>query len=153
MPAIAPSAELPSRRLRLRMLKGTYAIGRLAPDAPWPDWLPAQGFLSITRTPDELSIIAPDEAVPDLPGVVRGYIGFVVEGPLPFDAVGILASLASPLAAAGIPILAVSTYDTDYLFLPEGRRAEAADALRAAGHEVADDPRSGVSTHSSANNP
>lgn len=122
--------------LKLRRFDGSFAIGRLDPTEPWPGWLPASGFLSITRTPDELSVIAPDDAVPDLPDVVRDYVGFMVEGPLPFDAVGILASLAQPLADAHIPILAVSTYDTDYLFVPGDREADAITALKTAGHEV-----------------
>lgn len=130
------SAEVGRRSLRVRPLDGTFAACRLAPDAELPDWLLPTSFLSLTRTPDELSILASDQAIPALPGVVRGYVGFVVEGPLPFDAVGILASLTAPLAEAVIPILAVSTYDTDYLFVPGERRGDAVAALVRAGHVV-----------------
>jgi hypothetical protein len=57
-------------------------------------------------------------------------------GPLPFAATGILASLAGPLAEAGISIFAVSTFDTDYLLVPEPQIARAVAALEAAGHQV-----------------
>ncbi len=50
---------------------------------------------------------------------------------------GILASLAVPLAAAGVPIFALSTFDTDYVLVPADRLGDAADALRAAGHQIA----------------
>jgi uncharacterized protein len=126
--------------LRLRQFEGEYAIVRLAPNEPFPAWLPTSGFVGITRTSDELSIITSDSSIPQLPDVVRGYVGFVVEGPLPFDAVGILASLAGPLAAAGIPILAISTYNTDYLFVPVGRIEAAIAALTDAGHTISGQP-------------
>jgi hypothetical protein len=141
--------EIHMHRISLMDLAGSFAVARLRPEALWPDWLPRSGFLSVTRTAEELSVIAPAEAVPDSVQAVRGFAGFVVRGPLPFDAVGILAALATPLAEAGIPILAVSSFDTDYLFVPEARLDAAVRALRAAGHAV-DGPSSG---HSSASSP
>ena len=60
-----------------------------------------------------------------------------VKGPLDFALTGILASLANPLARAGISIFAVSTFDTDYLLVKEGDLERAAEALSIAGHEPA----------------
>jgi hypothetical protein len=62
----------------------------------------------------------------------KGWKCLVVEGPLPFSATGILASLAE----AGISIFAVSTFDTDYRLVPEPQIARAVAALEAAGHQV-----------------
>ena len=53
---------------------------------------------------------------------------------LDFALTGVLAALASPLAAAGVSIFAISTYDTDYLLVREETLAEAVAALCAAGH-------------------
>lgn len=50
--------------------------------------------------------------------------------------VGILASLASPLAEAGISLFAVSTFDTDSLLVKAERFGDAQRALEGAGHEV-----------------
>jgi hypothetical protein len=61
---------------------------------------------------------------------------FQVEGPLPFSATGILAAIAAPLVAAGIPIFAVSTFDTDYILVKESDTVRAAGALTSAGHRV-----------------
>lgn len=59
-----------------------------------------------------------------------------VEGTLAFTLTGVLASLAAPLASAGISIFAVSTYDTDYLLVSSDNLQEAAEVLEAAGHVV-----------------
>ena len=74
-----------------------------------------------------------------MPAGVRREDGFrclAVRGPFAFDVVGVLASLAAPLARAQIPILAISTFDTDYLFVRQTHLARAVRALRRAGHVV-----------------
>ncbi len=119
-------------RLALRLLDDRLAVCRLAPDAPFPAWLLHESatLWSVTRTPDELSIVCPEDDVPPaVSRVERGFRAFAVAGPLPFDAVGILASLSAPLAAAGIPILALSTFDTDLVLVREDRIDEARRAL------------------------
>ena len=60
----------------------------------------------------------------------------MVQGPLPFDQVGVLASLARPLAEAGVSIFAISTYDTDYLLVRKIELEAAIASLRSAGHRV-----------------
>jgi hypothetical protein len=37
---------------------------------------------------------------------------------------------------AGIPIFAVSTFDTDYVLMKRDKLEKATDALRAAGHQM-----------------
>jgi hypothetical protein len=59
-----------------------------------------------------------------------------VEGPLDFSLTGVLASVAGPLAEAGISLFALSTYDTDYLFLRQDRLAQAVLVLEGNGHRV-----------------
>ena len=49
-----------------------------------------------------------------------------------------MARLAAPLARAGISILALATFDTDYLLVRETDLGRALAALRAAGHRVGD---------------
>ena len=74
-----------------------------------------------------------------VPAGVRREDGFrclAVRGPFAFEAVGVLASLAAPLARARIPILAISTFDTDYLFVRQVHVARAIRTLRRAGHVV-----------------
>jgi hypothetical protein len=47
----------------------------------------------------------------------------------------VLASFLDPLASAGIPIFAVSTFDTDYVLVKEELTSVALRALQDAGHE------------------
>lgn len=122
--------------LMLLVLPGTLAICRLGPDAPIPDWARAGDFCSITRTSDELSIVCTEAAVPDGVKSDRGWRCLKIEGPLDLSLTGVLASLLSPLAEAGISIFAVSTFDTDYLLVKAENLERAAEALIQSGHQV-----------------
>jgi hypothetical protein len=66
--------------------------------------------------------------------VQRGYRALAVVGTLDFALTGIVASLAAPLAAAGISIFGISTYDTDHILVREDCLSEAKSVLAAAGH-------------------
>lgn len=91
---------------------------------------------SITRTADELSVVCAEATVPQRVQAERGWRALRVEGPLEFSLTGVLASLAVPLAEAGISIFAISTFNTDWLLVQSVRLGEAVEALRDAGHEV-----------------
>ena len=117
--------------LQLRVLPGTFAVCRLAAG----DAVPAD-FWSVTRTEDELSVICAEDAVPPRAVVELGWRGLQVAGPLDFALTGVAAALTAPLAGAGISVLPVATYDTDYLFVRDETLAAAVAALTAAGHVV-----------------
>lgn len=125
------------KSLHVSVIPGLWAIVRLAPDEFVPGWAAdAAGFVSITRTAEEISIVCPEAAVPAGPRAERGWALLRLHGPIPFDQTGVLASLASPLAAAGIGIFAVSTFDTDYILVKADRLTKACEALVSAGHEL-----------------
>jgi hypothetical protein len=69
----------------------------------------------------------------------RDFRALQVAGPLDFDQVGVLASLATPLADAGVSIFAISTYDTDYILVRQTDLSRGVQALRAAGHTVGEE--------------
>jgi len=121
---------------RLTMLPGRFAIARIDPGAEVPSWAWRGAFASVSRTASELSIVCEDLAVPDDIQVDRGWRALAVAGPMDLSSVGVLASIASPLAGAGIALFAVSTFETDIILVREGDAAKAAEALRSAGHEV-----------------
>jgi uncharacterized protein len=123
-------------QLKFRWLPGLYAIVRLAPDAPVPDWATKGEFTSITRTADELSIACP---VGNLPADVHSphrWICLKLEGPFPFSQTGVLLSFIEPLSNGGVPIFAISTYDTDYVLIQEEYARDAVSALQQVGHEL-----------------
>ncbi len=103
-----------------------------------PSWALRGSFVSMIRTEHELSVVAPSDGVPAHAKAERGWRAIHVEGTLDFGLTGILAALTVPLAAAGVPVFALSTYDTDYLLVREAMLEAALDALRGAGHTVLD---------------
>lgn len=105
------------RSFNITPLPGEYAIVKLGPVEPVPAWVDCGVFCSVTRTPEELSLLVEAAAVPHGLEMEIGWRGLKLEGPFPFDAIGILAGILNPLAEAGISILAVSTFDTDYVFV------------------------------------
>ena len=124
-------------RLPLELLPDTLAICHLDAAAPLPAWAAgASRFLTVSRTADELSITTVESAVPAEARCERDYRAFRVRGPLPLDLIGILASIADPLAEVGVSIFAISTYDTDYILVPAPALPAAIAALSAAGHDV-----------------
>lgn len=130
------SVSTSSGSLRLRVLETRLAICRLDPEAAVPPLAREVPFFSITRTTGELSIICPEECVSDGAISEKGWQALEVVGPLDFSLVGILVSVAAPLAEAGVSIFAVSTYDTDYVLVKEEQLDLAVDALRGRGYEV-----------------
>lgn len=125
-----------SVRLRLRTLADTYAICRLPHDAPMPEWALKGEFTSVTRTSNELSVVCAEGQVPGGVRAKGGWRCLEVEGPLPFTLTGVLASVAVPLADAGISIFVVNTFDTDYVLVKAQDLSAALQALQRAGHEI-----------------
>ncbi|MCU0493429.1 MAG: ACT domain-containing protein [Chloroflexaceae bacterium] len=122
--------------MQLNLLPETFAICRFAPGAALPAWALAGDFFAITRTADELSVVCTQGLVPAETVASRDWRCLKVAGPLDFSLTGVLASLAGPLADAGISIFAISTYDTDYLLVKTDKLEAAVAVLRAAGHGV-----------------
>ena len=123
-------------RLSLREVDGNFAVCKLPTDATIPAWATTGDLLCVTRTPDELSVVGRQEAVPAGAICEPGWRGVRVAGAMPFTLVGVLASLTTPLARAGVGVFVFSTFDTDYLLVKEADYQKAVAALRAAGHVV-----------------
>lgn len=120
--------------VRLKPLAGSYAISQLASSAKIPAWADGGGFVSMSRTEDELSIVCLEDRVPLGTRTDGGWSAFKLEGPFAFDETGVLLSVIEPLSANGIGIFAVSTFDTDYLLVKTADATKACALLGAAGH-------------------
>ena len=140
LPPNMPEPQFQNPELRLRWLPGRYAVVRLSPNARPPEWSETSSptFLSVTRTNDELSIVADASAVPADVRAERGWSLLRVEGTLDFALLGILSRLTGALTRAEISVFAISTFDTDYLLVREPDRARAENALRAVATFIAD---------------
>lgn len=111
----------------------SLAIARLEPgEEPTWDWTPGP-FSSLSRTLHETSVICLADAVPAGVRTEGPFRGVEVAGPLAFDAVGVMAEILGPLVPAGISVLAMSTYDTDWVLVPEQEIDTACAVWRRAG--------------------
>jgi len=129
-----------SNRLKFRLLNGQYGIVRLPPDAAVTEWATKGEFTSICRTRDELSIVCPIENLPPEVSSPHRWICLKLEGPFPFSQTGVLLSFIEPLSSKGIPIFAISTYETDYVLIQEEWAGAAVSALQQTEHELLGGP-------------
>ena len=128
-----------TRRLKLTVLEPVFAVCRLdrsetdlARDLEGP-------FSSLSVTEDEISLVCVESAAPDDAIVEGGWKCLKVTGPLNLSEVGILSSLTTTLADAGVSLFAVSTWETDYLMVKQESLDKALEVLGVAGHEIKDD--------------
>lgn len=139
--------------MKLKKLPYNFSICKI-PDLNGFDL--SAGFYFIGRTDEEISLVCRTEDAPaavmdkkDLSAAAGhtdtsaaaserddGWKGFRFEGILDFSLTGILAGISKVLAEAGIGIFAVSTYNTDYIFVKEENSGRAETVLKAAGYEV-----------------
>jgi hypothetical protein len=126
------------RAVRLRVLDGVYAVCRLAAAGPAPVVPPpGSGFWSLTEVGEERSLVCLEDLAPDgAATVVRGWRILEVAGPLDLGLTGVMASVAVPLAEAGVPIFPIATHDTDWVLVPGAQVDDAVRALRGAAHDV-----------------
>ncbi len=123
----------------LELLSGTFAVCRLDADAQQPNWATGE-VVSITRTPNELSIVCSQNNVPATIQSERDWRCLRVVGPLAFSMVGVIASLTTPLAKANVGAFVLSTYDADLLLVKQEQLDAALESLQEAGHTIMTSP-------------
>lgn len=96
-------------------------------------------FCFTAKTDEEISLVCKTEDVPEKT-LVRddGWKGFRIEGVLDFSLIGILSKISAILAENKVGIFAVSTYNTDYIFVKEENFDKAINALKDNGYDVAE---------------
>jgi hypothetical protein len=121
-----------AKKLTLSLLPQKFGICHFEKKSKIPDWAEKGEFFSLTKTDQELSIVYPQDKIP--PGVLYepNWVAFRIEGVVEgVFAVGIIESLARPLAENKIPIFNISTYQTNYLFVEEKNLKKAIKLLSA----------------------
>lgn len=123
-------------KVRLKRLAGSYSVCRLDPASPFPGWADGDGFVSISRSDDELSIVCRAERVPGEVKQDSGWTCYKFIGPFAFDETGIVSAVIGPLSDAGIGIFVVSSFDGDHLLIKQADVARAEPILTASGHSL-----------------
>jgi hypothetical protein len=129
--------------VHLVLSQQAVAVVRLPAGTAAPAWATGEPLVSVTHTAQETSVICPTACLPDeLPGPVEGpLVAATVRGKLEFSQVGVLVSLLKPLSDAGIAVLTVSTFDTDWVLVSCDKAAAAASVWRQAGFTVTEEGR------------
>lgn len=120
-----------------------YVVVSLPPASEIPAWAINTQFMSVTRTSEELSVICQERYLPPEQTAESGWYLIGCQGPLSFSAVGIMAKITAVLAGAGLSVLTIATYNTDYVLTRNPNAAH--NALRSAGYEVIPDSSSETS--------
>lgn len=97
----------------------------------------SETYCFIGKTDEELSLVCRTAAVPENTTECEdGWKGFRIQGTLDFSLIGILSTLSTLLAENQIGIFAVSTYNTDYIFIKKEQYLRALEILKNAGYIV-----------------
>ncbi len=132
--------EESSLNLEFTVLSGGFAVCKLR-DAKDAD-LCAGPFVSLTVTGGEISLVCPEEAMPeDRVAAETGWRCLKILGPLDFSLTGVLAEASDALARRKISLFAVSAFDTDYILVKCERVREAMAALTERGWEYIEQKR------------
>lgn len=122
------------RGLKLEVLAGEFTVCKVT---DYGGVNLSDKYCFVGKTPEENSLVCETSRVPANTTVREdGWRALRVAGTLDFALVGILSDLSAVLARQNIGIFAVSTYNTDYIFLKKDRLEAAVSALEAAGYTV-----------------
>ncbi|MDQ6934166.1 MAG: ACT domain-containing protein [Actinomycetota bacterium] len=108
----------------------------LPPGAEIPAWAESSSLLSVTATATETSLVCAARGVPKKAKQAGPFTAFAVQGPLDLSLTGVLAELLEPMAAAGVSVFTISTYDTDWVLVPVERAEDAVEEWGKRGHRV-----------------
>lgn len=123
--------------MRLVLLSEPHSFCQLQ-DIPVVKTSHENGFIMMAVAPHEISYFCPTSIAPDHAlKIEHDWRVFKVDAVMDFSLVGIMAKLSGTLAGAGVSILAMSTYDTDYLAVKEKDLDVARTALENAGYMIA----------------
>jgi uncharacterized protein len=115
------------------------AVCQLPTGTDWPAPPPDGSLFSITAAETGLTVVCRPDEVPPGARVEPDWRALSVVGPLDFSLIGIIGSLTTLLAEAGVSVFVLSTFDTDHVLIKEDAVDSAIDALRQAGHAVTTD--------------
>ncbi len=120
--------------MNIKLLSQLFSVCKLSSCSDF-DYGEPYCFLGVTD--EEISLVCPTQKVPaDTLAREDDWRGFRVQGVLDFSLVGILAQISSLLAEQGISIFAVSTYNTDYIFVKSNVFNRTISVLQNAGYSV-----------------
>ena len=123
--------------MNLTVLQKKYSIYKFRNDNTLPDWIYLSDFYSITKTKDELSVIAvQNDFVSERFTCNKDWRILKITGPLDFSLIGIIADISTIMKDSKISIFSISTYDTDYILVKQKDLKTAIKALTDKEHNI-----------------
>lgn len=122
--------------MQLEILDNKLKVVKLNTNETVPEVVFKQGFYSITKTNEELSIVV-DENINIQSDIIEyNWRAIKIVGTLDFSLIGILSRISTILAQAEISIFAISTYNTDYILLKANQLENAIEVLKQNNYEI-----------------
>ncbi len=119
---------------KIKVIDGSFSVCKVA---DFSEVDPSKKFNFISATDEENSLICLTENVPDnFTERIDGWRALKIQGVLDFSLIGILSKILGLLAEAKIGIAAVSTYNTDYIFVKETDLGKAVETLAEANYKI-----------------
>ncbi len=113
--------------MEIKKLNADFSVCKVI-DYSEVDW--NDEFLFIAKTDEENSLVCSTTSLPtNLLECENEWKGFRIQGVLDFSLVGILSKISTLLAENGIAIYAISTYNTDYIFVKKNVYEQALNVL------------------------
>lgn len=120
--------------MELEVLNGFFSVCKLE-DYSLVDF--SSKYLFLSKTDEETSLVCKSDKVPsNAVKIENGWQGFRISGVLDFSLTGILSGICDILAENKIGIFAVSTYNTDYIFIKENNFQNALAVLKKSGYII-----------------
>ncbi|MBE6572209.1 MAG: ACT domain-containing protein [Ruminococcaceae bacterium] len=122
------------KKLDIKPISGDFSICKLA-DLSAVSL--CDEFVFLSKTDEEISLVCLSSSVPENVAENNpGWCGFRICGILDFSLTGILSDISRVLADGGVGIFAVSTYNTDYVFVKKENFKKALDLLSRADYNI-----------------
>ena len=123
--------------LNFFLLEKRYSIYKIKNGSDLPDWIYSSDFYSITKTEDELSVVALQTDFVN-EGILcnRDWRILKIAGTLDFSMTGIIAGITDILKDKKITVFVISTYNTDYILVKQSKLDNAINALKEKGHTI-----------------
>ena len=120
----------------LELLDKEYSVYRLNAKDKIDNKIIGKDFISITKTEDEISIVAVSGTLEYFEKKEDCWKVFKISGILDFNMIGIISKISTILANQGISIFVISTYNTDYMLIKKDKLEKTIKILEQNSYEI-----------------
>jgi hypothetical protein len=120
---------------RITILANEFTIHRFEAEEPIPKKIFESKYYWIGKTEEELSVVCDSKITLNSSKSDGNWSILKLIGQFDFSVVGILADITRVLSEAGISIVALSTYDTDYIMVKTTKVHQAKKVLIEVGYK------------------